>query len=255
MVLLGVLFGIFLLRKGAARRQLDAERVAELPLSLVLFGLVGGRAWYCIQFSDEVFAERGWTAVFYLWEGGLVLYGAIAGGLLGFLWLQRKEAYGNTRDLLDVIAPALAIGIAFGRLGCFLNGCCWGEVCEPTYPFAVSFPPGSPPALAFGELETPSPPLHPTQIYSAIQGVVLCGVLWVVGGRWARRPGRTFALFLGLYSIGRSLIETIRADHDVLAGELTVSQKASLVAAAVAIWLWMGAPKRDSSPVPRQEKV
>ncbi len=254
MVLLGVLVGIFLLRKGAARRGLDADRVAELPLSLVLFGLLGGRTWYCIQFRNEVFADGDWTSVFRLWEGGLVLYGAIAGGLLGFLWMQRKGSYGNTRDLLDVIAPALAIGIAFGRLGCFLNGCCWGQVCEPDFPFAVSFPPGSPPALAFGSAENPSPPLQPTQIYSTIQGVFLCGLLWVAAGRWASRPGRTFALFLGLYSIGRSVIESIRADHGVLAGELTVSQKASLVAAAVAIWLWFGAPTKDAPKTMGQEK-
>jgi len=255
MVLLGVLFGVLLLKLGARRRGLDEERVTDLPVSLVLFGLLGGRAWYCIQFRHEVFADGDWTAVFRLWEGGLVLYGAIAGGLLGFVWLQRREQYGNTRDLLDLIAPALAIGIAFGRLGCFLNGCCWGEVCPPTYPFAVSFPPGSPPALAFGDGMSASPPLHPTQIYSTIQGVLLCGLLWWVGGRWGHRPGRTFALFLGLYSIGRSVIESIRADHGVLAGELTVSQQASLVAAAVGIWLWMGAPEREMGTPAGSEKV
>lgn len=253
MVLLGVLIGTFLLKRGARRRGLNEERVADLPISLVLFGLLGGRAWYCIQFRDEVFANGDWTAVFRLWEGGLVLYGAIAGGLLGFVWMQRRQSFGDTRDLLDVIAPALAIGIAFGRLGCFLNGCCWGGVCDPGFPLAVIFPASSPPALAFGDGLGASPPLHPTQIYSTVQGVILCGLLWVAAGRWADRPGRTFALFLGLYSIGRSVIESIRADHEVLAGNLTVSQKASLVAAAVAIWLWVGAPRRSADPLTAPE--
>ena len=73
MVLLGVLFGVLLLKLGARRRGLDEERVTDLPVSLVLFGLLGGRAWYCIQFRHEVFADGDWTAVFRLWEGGLVL--------------------------------------------------------------------------------------------------------------------------------------------------------------------------------------
>lgn len=246
MVLCGVLVGIYLLRKGAVRRDLNPEAVSDLAIYLVLFGAVGARTWYLIQFRDQVFSGGNWWEAFALWKGGLVLYGAIAGGLLGFAWLQRRQQFGSTRDLLDVIAPALAIGIAFGRIGCFLNGCCWGGTCPPDFVFGVIFPAGSPPAFALGDGNFPSPTLHPTQLYSAAQGIILCALLWMSGGRWRSRPGRSFALFLALYALGRSAIESIRGDHGVLSGELTVSQWASIVAFSLAIYLWKTAPERTS---------
>ena len=182
MVLCGVLVGIYLLRKGAVRRDLNPEAVSDLAIYLVLFGAVGARTWYLIQFRDQVFSGGNWWEAFALWKGGLVLYGAIAGGLLGFAWLQRRQQFGSTRDLLDVIAPALAIGIAFGRIGCYLNGCCWGGTCPPDFVFGVVFPAGSPPAFALGDGNFPSPTLHPTQLYSAAQGIILCALLWLSGG-------------------------------------------------------------------------
>ena len=248
LVLLGVLSGLWLLRRGARRQGLDPDSLADLTVMLVLCGIIGGRIWYLIQFRERVYAEGDWLETFRLWNGGLVLYGAIAGGLVGFFLLQWRSHYGPWRQLLDLIAPALALGIAFGRLGCFLNGCCFGGVCPPDWPLAAIFPPGSPPSLAHGDGLRPSPTLHPTQIYSSIQGAILALLLWLAGGPLAARPGRTFALFLGLYSIGRSLVESIRDDHGMAQGEWTVSQLASILAFALAIWLWTTAPFIEPQP-------
>jgi hypothetical protein len=126
-VLLGVLSGLWILRRGARRRDLDPDSLSDLTVVLVLFGIIGGRAWYLIQFREQVYASGDWFETFRLWRGGLVLYGAIGGGLLGFALMQRWRNYGPWRDLLDLIAPALAVGIAFGRLGFpqrLLLGCC-----------------------------------------------------------------------------------------------------------------------------------
>jgi phosphatidylglycerol:prolipoprotein diacylglycerol transferase len=242
MVLLGVLSGLWLLRAGARRSKLDPDSLSDLTVMLVLCGIIGGRVWYLIQFRERVYADGDWIETFRLWNGGLVLYGAIAGGLVGFYLLQRRHSYAPWRQLLDLIAPALALGIAFGRIGCFFNGCCFGGVCPADWPLAAIFPPGSPPSLAHGDGLHPSPTLHPTQIYSSIQGAILALLLWFAGGPLAARPGRTFALFLGLYSIGRSLVESIRGDHGVAQGEWTVSQWASIAAFALALWLWNTAP-------------
>lgn len=242
MVLLGVLSGLWLLRAGARRKDLDPDSLSDLTVMLVLFGILGGRIWYLIQFRERVYAEGDWLETFRLWNGGLVLYGAIGGGLIGFYLMQRRREFGPWRELLDLIAPALALGIAFGRLGCFLNGCCFGQVCSPDWPLATIFPAGSPPSLAHGDGLHASPALHPTQIYSSIQGAILALLLWHAGRRLALRPGRTFALFLGLYSVGRSLVESIRGDHGVAAGEWTVSQMASILALALGAWLWFSAP-------------
>ena len=249
MVLLGVLGAVMVLRAGARRSQVDPDRLTDLAVLLVLFGVIGGRVWYLIQYRHEVYSTGDWLETFRLWRGGLVLYGAIAGGLIALAWLQRKQRYGPWRALLDLIAPALALGIAFGRLGCYLNGCCWGEVCAADWPLAAVFPPGSPASISYGDGSASSPPLYPTQLYSACQGLILAIILWRAGAHLGHRPGRTFALFLGLYGPGRAVIELIRADHGVGPGQWTVSQLASVVALAVALALWFRAPyQQRSSP-------
>lgn len=248
MVLFGVLGAVLLLRAGARRRQLDPDRLTDLAVLLVLFGVIGGRVWYLIQYRHEVYAGGDWLETFRLWRGGLVLYGAIAGGLIALAWLQRKRRYGPWRDLLDLIAPAVAIGIAFGRLGCYLNGCCWGEVCAADWPLAAVFPPGSPPSFSYGDGSGFSPPLYPTQLYSACQGLILALILWRAGAHLGHRPGRTFAIFLGLYSLGRGVIELIRADHGIGPGQWTVSQLVSVVVLVLAGWLWFSAPSAGESP-------
>lgn len=255
MVLLGVLAALFILRAGARRRQLDADSLTDLTVLLVLFGVIGGRVWYLIQYRAEVYGGGDWLETFRLWRGGLVLYGAIVGGLIAFAWLQRSGRYGPWRDLLDLMAPSLAIGIAFGRLGCYLNGCCWGQVCGADWPFAAIFPPGSPPSYAFGDGSVASPSLYPTQLYSAFQGLILALLLWRLGAVLRQRPGRTFALFLGLYGLGRASIELIRADHGVAPGEWTVSQLTALLALGPAIWLWKSAPRQQSSGPPPADVI
>ena len=250
MVLLGVLSGLWILRRGARRRDLDPDSLSDLTVVLVLFGIIGGRAWYLIQFREQVYASGDWFETFRLWRGGLVLYGAIGGGLLGFALMQRWRNYGPWRDLLDLIAPALALGIAFGRLGCFLNGCCWGAVCPEDWPLAAIFPPGSPPSFDHGDGSLPSPTLHPTQIYSSLMGAALAILLWKLGSRLAARPGRTFSVFLCLYAVGRALIETIRSDHGTAPGEWTVAQMASIPALLLGAWLWLSAPHRKAAAPP-----
>ena len=103
MVLLGVLSALFILRAGARRRQLDPDSLTDLTVLLVLFGVIGGRVWYLIQYRAEVYATGDWLETFRLWRGGLVLYGAIVGGLMAFFWFQRRGRYGPWRDLLDLM--------------------------------------------------------------------------------------------------------------------------------------------------------
>src|SRR5262249_59119381 len=85
---------------------------------------------------------RSIADVFRIWEGGIVLYGSIMGGTAAFFVYRIVRPF-PLRAYLDVIAPSLALGIAIGRLGCFLNGCCYGDLC-PDLPWGVSFPRSSP---------------------------------------------------------------------------------------------------------------
>src|SRR5258708_2681776 len=101
--------------------------------------------------------------VFKVWKGGIVFYGSVIGATAAFFLYRRLRPF-PLGPVLDAIAPSVALGIALGRVGCFLNGCCYGDVCDPaTVPWAVRFPAESPPwydQLRRGEIIKPkgSPP-------------------------------------------------------------------------------------------------
>src|SRR5262249_13865433 len=124
----------------AKRERLDPETVYDLALWMFIGGLVGARAFYVWQYWG-VRIKDVWD-VFKIWEGGIGFYGSIMGGAVAFCtsWATRRFPL---RPMLDGVAPAIAVGVMLGRLGCFLNGCCYGDRCA--LPWAVQFPPGSPP--------------------------------------------------------------------------------------------------------------
>jgi phosphatidylglycerol:prolipoprotein diacylglycerol transferase len=152
--------------------------------------------------------------------------------------------------LADCIAPGLLLGLAIGRVGCFLNGCCYGGPCD--LPWAVRFPPDSPPWIdqaARGLLPPPdaaggrpwSLPVHPAQLYAAIDAALLAA-LAVAFTPLARRTGAVFALVLTLHPISRLLLEAIRIDEPPALGTpLSISQLVSIVllALAAALWWWL----------------
>src|SRR4051794_1738532 len=123
----------------ARREKLDPEVVYDLALYVFLGGLIGARSFYVAQYWG-VRIHSFWE-IFEIWKGGIVLYGSILGGTVAFLIYRRFRPF-PLLPMLDVIAPALAFGIAVGRLGCFLNGCCFGDTCD--LPWAVAFPKHSP---------------------------------------------------------------------------------------------------------------
>jgi phosphatidylglycerol:prolipoprotein diacylglycerol transferase len=131
----------------------------------------------------------------------------------------------------------MLVGLAIGRVGCFLNGCCYGGPCD--LPWAVSFPAGTEvaakyPAAAGG----PSVPVHPAQLYAALDAALLAA-LAVAWTPLARRPGEVLALVLTLHPISRMLLEEIRVDEPPALGTpLSISQLVSLVLLALAAGLW-----------------
>ena len=145
LVLTGIVSGVAVARWQAKRMGLDPELIFQLTFWLFVGGFAGARAFYVIEYWDQFQRDSlvaTLRAVANIAQGGIVVYGAAMGGALVFALFARKHQI-SIRALGDLVAPSLMIGLAFGRLGCLLNGCCFGGTCD--LPWAVTFPVGSPP--------------------------------------------------------------------------------------------------------------
>ena len=176
--------GFFTAAWSAARRArsvgIEGDVIWDLAMWIMVSGILGARLFYVIQYRDRVFAGKTGlerlTALINLPDGGLVLYGGVICALFGFILFCRRN---QVKPLLmaDIIMPSFFVGLAFGRLGCLLNGCCYGD---PSHlPWAVQFPNPSVPFSALvgrgflDENALATFPLHPTQIYSSLNALML----------------------------------------------------------------------------------
>jgi phosphatidylglycerol:prolipoprotein diacylglycerol transferase len=122
--------------RRARKEGIAAEHVQDLAFYVVIAGIVGARVVFMVQYGQP------WTHFLNFWEGGLVWYGALLGGVLGYLmgYVRVLRPHGiSAWKLADVLAPSVALGLAFGRVGCLLNGCCYGGVAPPSFR-ALHFP-------------------------------------------------------------------------------------------------------------------
>jgi phosphatidylglycerol:prolipoprotein diacylglycerol transferase len=218
--------------------------LSSLIFGVLLAGVAGARLLYALEHWSH-FASRPW-AVLALWEGGLTLWGGILAAVPVGIWLTHRLGL-PTWPTADVLAAPVALGAALGRLGCFLNGCCYGTPCD--LPWGVRFPAGSEAALAY-----PGQALHPAQLYNAAAGLLVFGVVLAARPRLAGTPGRTWWLMLGLYASLRGIIDATRAYEPSarIAGlgvPVTESQAISLglvVVSAVGWWLAGRAARRTA---------
>jgi len=126
----------FLSRWTARKENIDPNRMLDILLIGAVLGIVGARAMYVIQYKDQI---RGFIDLIAIWNGGLVFYGGLVTATIGLAIYIRRHKLPFWK-LADAAAPAIMLGLAFGRIGCFLNGCCWGAVCDEKFPLAVRFP-------------------------------------------------------------------------------------------------------------------
>jgi phosphatidylglycerol:prolipoprotein diacylglycerol transferase len=206
---------------GAMRSaKVSEEASLNLLVGIIVTALVGSRVFY-VAFHLPLFLREP-TAVYQVWKGGMVLYGGLIAGFAFALYYIRRRAlpFGLAADSA---APAIAFGLAVGRIGCLLNGCCYG------YPSAwgLVFPPGCPAAQAF-----PGMPLFPTQPVSA-GALVIIGTMLHLLRRKALLTGSLFPLLLVLYGIYRFTIEFFRGDTGPVISYFTTFQLISVALVAV----------------------
>ena len=226
MMMVAFLMGGWAMQLELRRRRLDEEFAADIVIAAVIGGLVGAKLWY-VSITGQ------WGAL--LSRGGLVWYGGFFGGVAAVLlngWRKRVPM----RFLFEITAPALALGYALGRVGCFLVNDDYGI--PTSLPWAMKFPQGLPPSSA-GELMRAGvtfpggtdPNLilavHPTQLYETV--VMLAAFAWL----WRHRAhvhatGWLFGVYLVWAGVERFLVEFVRAKDDRIFGPLTLAQVTSI---------------------------
>ncbi|NOT32557.1 MAG: prolipoprotein diacylglyceryl transferase [Candidatus Eisenbacteria bacterium] len=200
MLAIAFLVGTGLALREAKRRGLDEDRLVSVILVVLIASVLGARALYVMEHIGEF--RREWTSMFALWQGGLTLYGGIVAGAVAGLVAARRFGL-PMWTVADVLTPGLALGTAIGRVGCYLNGCCYGR---PTLlPWGVKFPPDSFAGLEFGNAL-----LHPSQLYFSVVGLVLFALAWGLRRRFTV-PGTLFWSFLLVFGLARVPLDLTRA--------------------------------------------
>lgn len=344
MMLIAIVSGVGLAGYRAKRMGLEPEIIFSLALWMCVAGVIGARGFYVIQKWDQFRSDDiglMLAKIFSFTEGGLVVFGSAIGALLALLLFCRMRRL-PPLAIADLVAPSMMVGLAIGRIGCLLNGCCYGGYCE--LPLAIQFPPEAPVyidqlvsgelyGVSFGERQDPttgktqvvvkavrpgsaadrdgvtagevvthiagmkidelsetrmvlgevyrhlwqdrlkgeqtvvefntperrwtlplkSLPVHPTQIYSAIDAGLLALVLWFFYP-FRRNDGEVLALMLTLHPISRFLLEVVRTDEGgALGTPFTISQLVGFLFLAIAVTLWLSIelrPRGRALPLP-----
>ncbi len=219
----------------------DPELAADLLLGALVGGIVGAKLYY-VFLNWDLTVQNPLGMLFS--RAGLVWYGGLIGGTVGVILMIRRRGE-RILPVGDALAPAVALGYAIGRIGCFLVGDDYGR---PTDSWVgVAFPDGAPPSTAgnlregFGVSIPDSIPdsavleVHPTQLYEVGLSLLIFAVLWRLRGE--RPVGRIFALWLVLAGLERFAVEFFRAKDDRFFGALTLAQMFSLGLVGLGFWL------------------
>lgn len=198
-IAIGFLLGLGLALKEARQQGIPGERILDLSLVAILSALIGSRLLYAL-IHYRTYLQDPW-AFFKVWEGGLVFFGGLIPALAVGFWYLRRAGLPLGRTA-DVVAPSVAVGQVFGRLGCLAAGCCFGRPADR--PWAVTFT--NPDSLA-----PLGVPLHPTQLYEALAALIIFGVLLFLR-RHPLFPGQVIVGYLFLSSGARFFIEAFRGD-------------------------------------------
>jgi phosphatidylglycerol:prolipoprotein diacylglycerol transferase len=291
LLMLGFGLATLIAARMAKRQGLDHDVIIDLALLSVLTGVVGGRLLHV--FADGYFWDYVhlctnpdaviWRSVTSLqecrelggrwdqagvachaltrdcfawaafWNGGLAYYGGLLVGTVFGIAFLRRESFPVGKGV-DLVGAVLPVGIFFGRLGCFLGGCCFGTPSHAA--FAVSFPGGSPASYEqfesglLADKQLPSLSVHPTQLYEAFGCLVIAAWLLLIVHPRKRFDGQVLLLFLMAYAALRFGIEFWRADDRGAWLGLSTSQLIGLVIVALCSAVWLQLVKRARAITP-----
>ena len=216
--LFGLLAGfaaIWLMRRELVQAGFDKEKYTDLLIILIISGLAGARALFVIVDYQRFFSSfSSLKRIFYLHDGGYVFFGGLLTGLIILFYLRKKI---RLKALLDIMALALPFAHIFGRMGCFMAGCCYGKPTD--LPLGIRFGKES---AAFGEMaanlqlnpvvHSQTPPLYPTQLFEVLANLMIFVFLYLLK-KHKRYHGQLAAYYLLTYGFLRFVIEIFRGDQ------------------------------------------
>jgi len=222
LIILGVTLAILLGIRRARFYEIGRDDVLHVGLLGVVGGIAGAALLYILVHLSEFIADPS----LFRQQPGLVFYGGLVGGAGSAYWYCRGYGVSMVR-MADLGAPSIALGHAFGRIGCLLGGCCYGRHLDQHHPLSVF--------LADDWR-------HPVQGYESLGLFAICVVLLLASRALRPRPGSLFALYLGLYSLLRLAMETFfrgdDAERGKLAGVISTSQLFAVAALLLLIFLF-----------------
>jgi len=244
MMALAFFAGLWTATRRARLVNVPGDTVTDVTLWLMAGSVIGARFVYVTTYWKQQFAGQPWTEIFMIQHGGLVYYGGLIGAVIsGAAYLRWKKL--PLWKIADVLAPSIALGSVFGRIGCLLNGCCYGRACH--LPWAITFT--NPDAREFSG--TPLDiPLHPTEIYDALLNLALYAILAWTFRHKRKFDGQIFAMYLAGYAICRSTVEFFRGDYPqdhIHAGIFTSAQLLSIPIFVAGLILWFLLSRRSQT--------
>lgn len=221
MIGIGVLCALQVAIQRAKKKGANSDTIYNLAIIALIVGFIGAKLLYCMVeikslLSNPIQALSG---------NGFVVYGGIIGGVLAaIIYCKLKNV--SFLEYFDLMVPSVAIAQGFGRIGCFLAGCCYGRRTDSF--FGISFQNSS---IAPNQVT-----LIPTQLFSSA-GDFFIAIVLLIYARKSRKMARVGALYLILYSFGRFIIEFFRSDYRGSIGILSTSQFISLASLVIGISL------------------
>lgn len=195
------------------RGPTDPSYIQDVALMGIIWGLIGGRIGWIFWEFDQYWADP--IQVFNLRAGGLTILGGIILPIIVLVIYYKRKGI-EPRNVLDTFAAPLLLGMALGRLGCVLQGCCQGNVCDPGFPLALTYPEGT-----FGP-GIPAGPRYPSQLFETFADLLLMGfIIWFIPR--IRFAGQAIFTMLMGYGVIRFLNEFTRGDIKYI-GPITLAQ-------------------------------
>ena len=245
-IALGIGVATWLMARELTRKGYDGALALDSLFFVVPLGFIGARLYHVITDYD-LYADDPFPAVFEVWNGGLGIYGAVAGGFVGLLIFGWYSGV-SPLVLADAAAPGLLLGQAIGRWGNYFNQELFGRPSD--LPWAIRISPESRP-IEYAD----APSFHPTFLYESIWNLLACLLLLWIARRFAARlrDGDVLLLYVSLYSVGRFFVESLRIDPafligDSIRGNLFVSSVLALACALVLFLRHSRPPRKPTEP-------